>query len=47
MTAWDYARPDDLVERDRLDADRTANQAARRKLYNKLLKRKQKAESND
>lgn len=46
MTAWKYARPDELAERDKLDADRTANQAARRKLYNRLLKRKQKAENN-
>lgn len=45
MTAWDYARPEELEERAKLDADRAANQAARRKLYNRLLKRKRKAES--
>ena len=44
-TAWDYARPDEIAERARLDADKAVNQAARRKLYNRLLKRKQAFEN--
>jgi len=43
-TAWDYARPDEIAERARLDADKAANQRDRRKLYNRLLKRKQMME---